>query len=66
MEIVFLNFGIGISLCRDILKSDTNSWNIVNIEIYRLYPLLIIASIPGLIFLASLALIYACCARCRS
>ena len=66
LEIVFLNFGIGISLCRDILKSDTNIWNIVNIEIYKLYPLLIIASIPGLTFLATLALIYACCARCRS
>ena len=66
LEVIFLNIGVSIALCRDALNNETKIKNIINIEVYKLYPLLIIFSIPGLIAFVMLA-IFSCgfCFFCR-
>ena len=60
LEVIFLNIGVSIALCRDALNNETKIKNIINIEVYKLYPLLIIFSIPGIFVYILLAAIYCC------
>jgi hypothetical protein len=67
LEVIFLNIGVSIALCRNDLNNETKIKNTINIEVYKLFPLLIIFSIPGLIAFVMLA-IFSCgfCYFCRN
>ena len=52
LEVIFYNFGIGLSYCRKVLNEYLTPWNILHIEIYRIYPLLFLVSIPVIIIAA--------------
>lgn len=57
MEVTFYNFGIGLAYCRDVLNEYQTSYNVLHIEIYKIYPILLLVSIPVIIIAVSLA----CC-----
>ena len=64
LEIVFYNFGLGIAICRGVLNGKEIIWKVLHIEIYRLYPLLILCSIPAILIVIIIGGILCCCG-CR-
>ena len=60
LEVIFLNIGVSIALCRNDLNNETKIKNTINIEVYKLFPLLIIFSIPGIFVYILLAAIICC------
>ena len=61
LEVVFYNFGLGIAICRGVLQGNEFIWKVLHIEIYRLYPLLVLCSIPLIIFAIIIGVILCCC-----
>ena len=56
-EIISFNSGIGIAFCRKALDENYIAWSILHIEIYSIYPFIIISTFPVIIIAALLA----CC-----
>ena len=67
LEIIFYNSGLGLSYCRGVLSHYEIAWNVLHIEIYRLYPLLALFAIPALILIALIfCFLCVCCNRLNS
>ena len=64
-EILFFNSGLTLSFCRGVLSHSEIAWNVLNIEIYKLYPLLVIFAIPALLFIALILCLFGGCCFCQ-
>ena len=60
LEVLLLYIGIGLAICRKVLNNETEVLNSLHIEIFRLYPLLLLFSIPTSIIIIVIIIVITC------
>ena len=60
-EILYFNLALNLALFRNALDNSNVFWNFIHIEIYKIYPILFIFSIPSLPFLILFSCIHCIC-----